>query len=320
MTPAERNDAAIGGTSVRMAFARRMHQYLQEMYPTALYLPLAILLYLDLSWLTWRSVSPVPMHRNGVSLIGIASIYLIGLTARMMDELKDADIDRRLFPQRPLPSGRVRASDLELGIALAIGVYLAINLGVGPIHWVAGLILGYAFLTYRHFFLRRHLERSILLTLLTHAPLLGLTLAYAAAMGPVEAAGPGAQVSITGLLLPVSMCWTMIEGVEIARKLRAPEHESAYVTYSKEWGMSRAVLVAAGLQAWTVVAGGYLAWRLSLGALPPAALVIGYACVVWGYVNYLRQPAAWSRRVKRGAELYVALVLLAFAISQAWSS
>jgi 4-hydroxybenzoate polyprenyltransferase len=309
-------DEAARLAALGVDFVLRMASYLREMYPTQRFLPLATLLYVDLAWLVWNS-SANPLMRGRRTLIGIASLYLFGLLSRMLDELKDEAIDRRFFPRRPLPSGRVSVADLRISIALVTALYLAITPRAGALRCCAILTLVYAALSYRQFFLRRWHERSLFFSLLTHAPLAGLILFYGAALGSLEADRNGWPPPLS-FAVPISICWALIEGIEIARKVRAPEHEDAYRTYSKQWGRWRAVIAASLLQGWALVASLYLCWHLFLPRILAAVLLVGYAALALLYWEFLRAPARWSQRLAGAAMAYAMLVLVGFASMQLW--
>jgi hypothetical protein len=206
---------------------------------------------------------------------------------------------------------------LRIGIVLVTALYVAITPRAAALRCCAILTLVYAALSYRQFFLRRWHERSLLVALLTHAPLAGLILSYGAALGSLEA-DRNAWPPPLSFVVPISTCWALIEGIEIARKVRAPEQEGAYQTYSKQWGLWRAVIAASTIQGWALVAGLYLCWHLSLPRILPAVLLVGYAALALCYWKFLRTPLRWSQRLAGAATAYALLVLVGFASVQLW--
>ena len=102
-------------------FAERMRTYFGEMLPLPQHLALALFIYLHIAVFARRahelSTSIVSVH----GAIGAASLFALMVILRLMDELKDEDIDRRLFPDRPLPSGRVLRTDIHLYSARRAG-------------------------------------------------------------------------------------------------------------------------------------------------------------------------------------------------------
>ena len=69
-----------------------------------------------------------------------------------MDELKDLDIDRALFPERPLPAGRVKESDIKASLVAVIVIYLGANAVHGLTLLAAVVITAYALLMFKRFF------------------------------------------------------------------------------------------------------------------------------------------------------------------------
>jgi hypothetical protein len=295
-------------------YGRRMNVYLAEMYPVPSRLLLALLLYVGLGGLL-REVHGVFASRSLFpTLVGISSFFAIGLAVRLMDELKDRALDRALFPDRPLPSGRVLESDITFSLAAVIVVYLAANFWIGTAIWMALAVLGYALLMYGHFFMRRILDKSPGLTLATHQPLFPLLLLYAVALVSAEHGWTVRTLDWSAIILVVFMYWAMFFAVEIARKIRAPEEETAYVTYSKIWGPRAAVLVAAGAQTVSLGIGLHFHYALSLSPAFPSILLAAYAIVWWGYLRFLRNPAPATSKLKPYAEAYLFIVLIAQAV------
>jgi hypothetical protein len=122
------------------------------------------------------------------------------------------------------------------------------------------------------------------------------------------------------IALPASMAWTMIEGFEIARKIRAPDDETLYDTYSKVWGPAVAVVVAAALQTWTLAAGLILSSSLGLPLFVPGVLLVAYGALLYGYRRFMVTLTPPNSRLGHYAQGYVLLILLALFAAQALQS
>lgn len=284
---------------------------MDEMYPPLPNLLFATLLYVDLAWLVRRADLGGAPPNYRLSVVGISTVFVIGMLARLMDELKDESIDRRMFPHRPLPSGRVRRTDIERSILALIAVYAGINMAAGAARWGTAAVLLGLLLSNRHFFIRERLERSLTLTLLTHSPIAFIVLCSLAGLGFEEGGGASGELHISALVLPASMFWTMIEGFEVARKIRAPSEENGYDTYSKLWGPRTAVVVAGALQTWTLAAGLYMSRRMALPALFPTGLIAAYGVLCCGYFKFLLTSTPRTAQLKRYSQSYIVLILLA---------
>ena len=64
---------------------------------------------------------------TGYLALGTWSYFAVPLMLRLMDELKDQHIDAELFAGRPLPSGRVRASDIKITLAATMLLFVIAN-------------------------------------------------------------------------------------------------------------------------------------------------------------------------------------------------
>lgn len=162
------------------------------------------------------------------------------LQLRILDEIRDADIDRIGRPGRPVPRGLVTVREL---LALAIGVglvggALAVSLGV-PAAACYALATGTIWLlgtnlrrhnTGRYPWLREAIAHSAI------APLLILCAwASVAEIRPIPA-----------LAATLLLAWGASLAMEVSRKVVLPAEERDGVpTYSAELGRSRALLVAA---------------------------------------------------------------------------
>ena len=139
-------------------FLSRMYVYLREMFPLPRHLFLSAMVYLSVACFGTR------LDHDFVSLsvhtvIGIASVFGLLLMLRLMDELKDHDLDARLFPNRPLCTGVIRAVDVQIGLALVTIGVIAANAFMGAGFVSACILVGFAYLMFRHFFVPTCSER-----------------------------------------------------------------------------------------------------------------------------------------------------------------
>jgi 4-hydroxybenzoate polyprenyltransferase len=228
------------------------------------------------------------------------AVFALTLVLRLMDELKDVEVDRRLFASRPLPSGRVLESDIRGALAAVAVLLLAAHLAAG--FWSAVVVLAYATLMFRWFFAPRHMRPRLLLTLVTHQPivpllLLHLTVLFAAQQGLALRDLSWAPVALA-LVLP----WSGVLAWELSRKIRAAEDEDDYVTYSRRLGRRSAVLAAAGVQAAGVASAVALAIVGGVSWRTPAVVGLGFAVALVGHVRFLGRPSRATARLKPFAE------------------
>jgi 4-hydroxybenzoate polyprenyltransferase len=292
-------------------FAERMAEYLGEMYPIPRFLGNWLLLYAGFSAILARIHGIRLDLFSWHSAVGIISLFLFGLILRLMDELKDRDIDRELFSHRPFPSGRVLESDIKVSLLATMALFLLINSWMGITFLMALILLGYSLLMFRFFFIPRILRQYLLLALVTHNPVVALTLLYVVA---VFAFGQGlapSEVHWPPTILLIVMFWAMLFAWEVARKIRSPKEENAYVTYSRILGLPGAVLLAGGAQTLSFIIGLYFFKTLSLSLVFLAFLTIGYGRTVWAYTHFLMAPSPSTSKLKPCAEQYTLITSLA---------
>lgn len=291
--------------------AARLRGYLREMYPPPARLALAAALAASLAAQLARLHGQEPRLATPATLLATAATFVFLLVLRLMDELKDVEVDRALFPQRPLPAGRVLASDLTIALIVCSGLFLLLHLG-SPVELASGAAtLGYALLMFRWFFLPGRMRPDLWLTLATHQPIVPLLLVDLLLLLAVASGEPPAAWRLAPLATLVAALWAALLGWEITRKIRAPRQEDAYVTYSRLLGARAAVALAAGAQ--------LLALALWLGlwarfdASPAALLLAGLGTLVAlvGHGRFLAAPGPRTARLRPFAEAHVFSLLLA---------
>jgi 4-hydroxybenzoate polyprenyltransferase len=290
-------------------YAKRLANYLAQMYPVPPRLFLAALTYFGVTTFLGKinGVSSAP--RPVTAFVGIASIFSVMLIIRLMDEIKDKEIDRQFFPERPLPSGKIFEADIRATIVAVTLFYLLINLVTGANFSVALFLLAYTFLMFKHFFIPTILQKSLLLTLATHNPLVALMLLYVAALFVDQAAIELAKIDWRATVLLIVMNWATVLAWEISRKIRRPADENGYVTYSQIFGPNGALLFASTAQCVTLVIGMYFVWSLALAPLFAVLWAIAYLVPMAAYARFLLRPTATTAKVGPYAEAYMVIVL-----------
>ena len=143
----------------------------------------------------------------------------------------------------------------------------------------------------------------LLATLATHTPVVPLMLLHLVVLFATSGA-PGGPLRPPVVALLVGQYWGAVIAWEIARKIRAPDEEDDYVTYSRLLGRGGAVALAGAAQAGSVAAG--FALTASAG-LHPAALAIplaGLALCGFAYVRFLRRPLPSHSRLRPFADAF----------------
>jgi dolichol kinase len=290
-------------------FSRRMGRYFREMLPLPPHAALAILIYVGIAVYARHihELSTPLFSPYGVA--GAWTLFNLMIVLRLMDELKDEEIDQKLFPDRALPSGRVLRSDIQWALAGASAIYLLVNVWCGWAFYLAAGTLGYAFLMFRRFFAPDLLKRSLPLTLATHNPIVALMILYVFGMFAVEH-GISAEGLRWRLTVPfVLMLWSPFLAWELARKIRCKEDEDDYVTYSQLLGPRGAVAVTWAVQAIGLGTAFCLWLTLGLHWVYVAVVTCGFIVNVWAGIRFLTRPTPRTSKLKPFASFFLVTVL-----------
>jgi 4-hydroxybenzoate polyprenyltransferase len=249
--------------------------FVQERFPPGAYLPLIVAFvaagYVPSATLSGAAFQPLRFVAAAV-VVGLAFLHL-----RLVDELKDAEIDRLGRPARPLPRGLVTERELIVVAAAAIvaAIVVAAALGIGPTIALLPATICILFADVE-FLAPRLIHRDLLVYALVHSTVVPLLMVFA--WFAASAAEPSA--GLAGLFI---LAWGVGLGLEISRKTYAPEEERAFVeTYSSALGRRRAGWLAAGSLAVAMIGGGLYAGLAGAGPVTALVAVIASALILAG--------------------------------------
>ncbi|QTE28509.1 UbiA prenyltransferase family protein [Pengzhenrongella sicca] len=267
----------------------RVRTYLREMFPVGPRLLVAAILFFEIYFVLLLNEGVTEFRLGAGELVGAWSVFAFLLVLRIADDLKDVDVDLRLFAHRPLPSGRVRTADLRVLLGIVVAVTTVLNVAFMNNLPYFALLFGYGTAMSLWFFAKSKIQPNLFLALITHNPVLMVLNVYILSFGVIKYGLD--PFSLTTFLL----AWTMyFPGLiwEVARKIRAPRDETAYVTYSKLWGYQKAarfVLLLIWLDVATNVA---LVFAVSRLALIPLALNVLW--ITRTILRWRRDPDAFA--------------------------
>lgn len=220
---------------------KRILIYLNEMFPVSAILGSIITaVAVQLTYLRLFDVRPasyLPLIVPGIVLT------CVSLLIRIMDEFKDYQDDLTNFPERPLPSGRVLPRDLKgLGIFCVMAIIFLSLTSKELLVW-AFITLGFTFLMLKWFFIESTMRKSLPLAFISHHPIVLFNFTYLL----IACTKMSSEVNFSKAIyiLPVCLIFT---NWEVVRKIRAPEQETGYTTYSKIFGPRPAISIALVLQ------------------------------------------------------------------------
>ncbi|HEY9766788.1 MAG TPA: UbiA family prenyltransferase [Chroococcales cyanobacterium] len=294
---------------MKSSLGRRLGIYLVEMFPLHVNVPISFFSFFGYYFLLQLLVGHHPLSMTLRSLMGALTLTAFSLLLRVFDEFKDLESDRVLFPDRPLPSGRVLTGDLKIlgwGLVLLM-VLLNLRLGSTPIAF--SLLFLYGLLSFKYFFLPELHLRSLPLTLATHNPLAVATHLYVLAVF-LDDFHLSAKTLPPAAWVAIPMFWLIVLAWETSRKIRTPEQENDYVTYSRLFGPRGAALIPmTGLTISFVLVQGFaffLNWSIPLRAV----LGLAFAVAMFGFFRWQWKQTPRNSRLRPFVEAYAMILYL----------
>ncbi|HEX2092030.1 MAG TPA: UbiA family prenyltransferase [Longimicrobiaceae bacterium] len=277
--------------------ARRFLEYQRERFPLAAYVPL-------IAVFTFSAAAYSRLARGAPGFVPADRFFAGALTAlvfffmlRVLDEHKDAEVDRRYRPELPVPRGLVSLAELRrIGGAALAGV-LFLNALLAPVLlWACLAVALWAALMTREFFVPGWLRAHPAAYLVTHMAIMPMIDGYTTGLDWLaEGADPP-----RGLWLFLLV--TFLNGVviEIGRKIRAPEGEREGVdTYTRVWGTRTAPAVWLATLAATAATAWLAARHVGIGGAAAVALAIAATLAALPALLFLRAPgAARAKRIE----------------------
>lgn len=313
----------------RPTWSGRVAEYLAAMFPPLVNVPAGLVLFFAVYCGVQGLAGTAPLVVSPRALAGAASLVLLALLMRVQDELKDLAADRRLaaagdprFAGRPLVTGRVSAADVDRLRRLVLAALLILNLPLGfPLPLLPfALALLVTWLSGRWFFWPA-MAGNLVLAFATHNPIALLDAAYAAAVAGRDLGTgvlrPGDALVLLAVYLPIA-AW------EIGRKVRAPEDETPYETWSSRLGWRAAGALPAVLAAGAAACFVAVARASGLGPVYPVAVLGALAVVLVRCTRFLRAPSARTADLRPAVELFTVVasggLVAALAVSRgvAW--
>lgn len=289
---------------------KRLSIYFKEMYPLDQRFGLAVIVFLEIYFILLLNKGIYAFHIGIQEFVGAFTIFVFLMILRITDDFKDYETDRRLFPERALPSGRVKKQDLAVALAFVVIVSIILNvLFMNNLYWFFFLYI-YGTLMSLWFFKKDKIQNSLPLALVTHNPVMMVLNLYTLSF--VCYKYKLSMVSWECFLLAFTMYFPSLIW-EISRKIRAPKEETEYVTYSKLFGYKRVTRFVQILTLIDIVTNVLLLWRISfIGIL---VLLANVGWMTLQFQQYIENPYRFSikERVERYTYITETTMVLAVA-------
>ena len=295
---------------------RRLNIYSKEMFPLSKCAAVSLVLFFEIYFLIIL-IANLGMFSIGIQeIIGCVTIFTFLFSLRIADDFKDYETDLVLFPDRPLPSGRVKKSDLTILLISANAVVLTLNIVYMNNFIYYAVLMLYGGLMSIWFFARSKIQSNLFLALLTHNPVDFIVNIYIISFTCIKYSLP--ILTLNNLLIAFTLYWPTLIW-EISRKTYAPEDETEYTTYSKLYGYKKITSVVLVIITFDVITSAKLMYELwSPGII---AVIAAYAWFIVEGLRFIKDPKRF-KLVSR-IEIYefiteVPIILIEMALVARW--
>ena len=149
---------------------KRLFIYFKERYPFPPMLLVAIIAFAEIHFIILLNNGVTNFSLGVQEAVGIFTVFSFLMWLRVADDLKDYETDKKLFKERPLPSGRTKKSDIIIACAIFNGIAIILNIIFMNNLLFCGILYAYGFLMANWFFQRSKIQPSLPLALITHNP------------------------------------------------------------------------------------------------------------------------------------------------------
>lgn len=291
---------------------KRLHIYFKEMYPLIPRLALGFIIFGEIYFIVLLNYGVKDFFLGIQEAVGGFTVFSFLLWLRIADDFKDYELDCRLFPQRPLPSGRVKKKDLAVFVVILISATVVLNIVFMNNFWFFLFLYVYGTLMSLWFFQRKKIQKSLPLALITHNPVQMIMNIYIISFTCIKYHLKGVTwitfLAAWTLYFP-ALIW------EISRKIRAPQEETEYVTYSSLFGYKKATWFVLILTLVDILTNVLLVWNLN--KISVAALLINVAWMTVKFIQYIKDPLKFKivDKVERYTYIQESMMLITVFIT-----
>ena len=264
---------------------KRLHIYFKEMYPIIPRLTLSIIVFCEIYFIILLNNDITKFNLGIQEIIGGYTIFAFLMWLRIADDFKDYETDKKLFKDRPLPSGKVYKKDLLIICIIVQIVSLLLNfLFMNNIIFCIVLYL-YGFLMSKWFFKKSKIQPSLPLALVTHNPVQMFVNLYAISFTVIKYNLK--PFSLTTFLVLFTLYFPALIW-EISRKIKAPKDENDYTTYSKLFGYKKSTRFVAILTIIDIITNIILVWNLNKISVVILTLLVSW--MIYKFIEFINDP------------------------------
>ena len=264
---------------------KRMHLYYKERYPILPRLILGLIVFGEIHFIILLNAGITKFHIGISEFVGAFMVFAFLLWLRVADDLKDYETDQRLFPDRPLPSGRVFKKDLMISCTVVQAITVVLNVLFMNNLLFFVILYAYGYLMSKWFFQRAKIQPSLPLALVTHNPVQMIVNLYIISFTVIKYDIPA--ITLTNCMALMTLYFPALIW-EVSRKIKAPKDENDYTTYSKLFGYRRATRFVLILTIADIITNFILVFNLN--KISVAVLFLLVSWMTWKFIQYMKDP------------------------------
>ena len=216
---------------------KRLAVYYKEMYPFFPRLLLGFIVFGEIYFILLLNYGVTDFSLGIQEIVGSLTVFGFLMFLRIADDFKDYETDKRLFPHRAFPSGKVLKKDLNIAVAVDLGIITILNVVFMNNIWFFLFLMAYGVLMSLWFFQKHKISKSLPLALVTHNPVQMVLNLYIISFCCIKYHLQ--PFTLTSFLVLMTLYFPA-RIWEVSRKIRAPKDETEYTTYSKLFGYKKA--------------------------------------------------------------------------------
>jgi len=289
---------------------KRLNIYFKERYPIIPRFALGLIVFLEIYFIVLLNNEVLRFQIGIQEIVGSFTVFAFLFWLRVADDLKDYETDKKLFKERPLPSGRVKIKDVVIVCTIIQAMAIILNLIFMNNIVFLVILYVYGYLMSKWFFQKSKIQPNLMLAVITHNPVQMIVNLYIISFTCIKySLNPFSLTTIMALftLYFPALIW------EIARKIKAPKDENDYTTYSKLFGYKKAtkfILVITIVDIITNIILVYNLNKISIGIL-----LILVSWMICKFIEFIKNPEKFKivDKVERYTYLQETTMLLTVA-------
>lgn len=268
---------------------KRLYIYYKERYPIFLRIILGLIVFGEIYFIVLLNQGVNEFNIGIQEIIGGYTVFAFLLWLRVADDLKDYETDKRLFPDRPLPSGRTKIKDVVISCAIVELIAIVLNFLFMPNFIFFIVLYCYGYLMSKWFFQRKKIQPSLPLALVTHNPVQMFVNLYIISFTVIKY-----NLNFINLTTIMTLFTLYFPALiwEVSRKIKNPKEENDYTTYSKLFGYKKATIFVLILTLLDICTNFVLVWNLSKISI--LVLLVLVSWMTYKFIDFIMDPTRYK--------------------------